>query len=294
MYSYKRMMNDIARESKILHAITSEERRILQDNALEIMDSVFRICKKYNLNIMLGGGSALGAVRHKGFIPWDDDIDLNMPRKDFEKLKKIFQKELGDDYRLFAPNYNGKAIARFAKVEKRGTILETLENTHAHGICIDIFPIENIPKNKFVFFIKGLVSQIVMFITGQVEFWNNRNDLIKSVMSSRKDGKISYSIKSLIGFLFSVVPLNKWYDLTDKVNQYRYTGIMGVPSGRKHYFGEIFEEEVYLPIREGEFEGRKVYLPNDVDKYLQNLFGDYMQIPPKSKREQHFIIRVND
>lgn len=294
MFSYKKMINNIINDTNILHEITNEEKKIIQKNVLEIMDSIIQVCEKYSFSIMLGGGSALGAVRHQGFIPWDDDLDLNMPREDFEKFKIIFEKELGDRYRLYTPNYDGKAIARFAKVEKKGTSLETIGSKNKHGICIDIFPIENIPKNKPVFLLKGISSQIIMFITGQVEFWENRNDLMRTIMFSCLSGKIYYYIKIIIGFVFSIIPLNKWYDIADSINQYRYTGLMGVPSGRKHYFGEIFNEKVYLPIKPTVFEGHKAYLPHNTDLYLKNLFGDYMKIPSKEKRETHFIISVKE
>ncbi|MGM9579929.1 MAG: LicD family protein, partial [Anaerovibrio sp.] len=78
------------------------------------------VCDKYNLTIVLGGGSALGAVRHKGFIPWDDDLDLNMPRKDYEKLLSVLEAELGKEYYFSAPHTKG-VESQFLKIHKKDT-----------------------------------------------------------------------------------------------------------------------------------------------------------------------------
>ena len=277
--------------------LTQDEKRRLQSTCLEIMLDLFDLCNKYHLTIMLGGGSALGAVRHKGFIPWDDDVDLNMPREDFEKLKEVFDKELGNKYTMYAPNYVNKAYNRFAKIEKNNTEILTLSNLYnneRHGISVDIFVIENIPQNFIYRYYKGFLSTVLMFAASQSKFYNLRNSYWKSTMTNTFKGTLTYYVKCFFGFLFHFLPTDKWYDLIDKHSQYHgKTNLRGVPSGRKHYFGEIFDSSVYFPVKQGSFEGKNVSLPNRCDIYLSNLYGDYMKIPPIEKRENHCYVKVD-
>ena len=264
----------------------------IQKVILHMLSDILEVCAKYNLIVMLGGGSALGAVRHQGFIPWDDDIDLNMPRKDYEKLKDVFNEELSASYNLYCPQYNHSAIERFAKIEKKDTCFWPIDAKESYGICIDIFPIENIPKRGLMRLGKGGIAQLCMFIAGQVKFWENKNKWMRMFMCTSYKGKITYYLKCFIGVIFSFIPAYKWFDWCDKVNQYKYTGVMGVPSGRKHYFGEIFPENVYFPTKKAYFEDLEIRLPNKVEIYLSNLYGDYSRIPSKEEQEKHFVLEL--
>lgn len=115
----------------LLMEVDNESRRILQHTILGIYKDLLAVCKKYNLTPYLIGGSCLGAIRHKGFIPWDDDLDVGMSRSDYQKFKKVFKKELSDRYVLNAPNYIGCAKGRFAKMMKK-TPYSGKSLTHLH------------------------------------------------------------------------------------------------------------------------------------------------------------------
>ena len=274
--AYNQLENELADSFNI---------RMAQDESLIIFDAFRRVCETHDIVFMMGGGSTLGAVRHQGFIPWDDDIDINMPREDFERFKDVSY-ELGDSFVFCAPNYNDSAVERFGKIF---ILKDKNDGNWLHNTSIDIFVIENIPKNCIYRKIKGIISTFGMGLAAASLFYNNRTKKLKKTLCVSIKGCFSYYIRVCIGFLISFIPAVKLYNLADRLNQYnKVTGILGVPSGRKHYFGEQFPTHVYLPTRDGNFEGRRVPLENNIDLYLTNLYGkDYMELPPEKQRERH-------
>lgn len=295
---FKAMMNSLSFGSNILRELTPEENQALKENLVAMFQDVWNICQKYNLTIMLGGGSALGCVRHEGFIPWDDDLDLMMPRSDYEVLKTVFEKELGPKYILSAPNYKGKAKARFPKIIKKNTTMKELTDVNSDlpcGIFLDIFLIENIPENMVLRKIKGLWCSALMFASTQAFWYEHRCDALKAYMCQTNEGKKSYCIRMGLGSLFSIIPSWRWFNAVDKTIQYNgKTEFVGMPTGRKHYFGEIHSRNVLLPVSFGSFCGEKAPLPGKTDIYLKKLYGEhYMELPPENKREKHFIVEFN-
>ncbi len=292
MSGYKQLLNSLADSSSILHELSSEESKHLKELLLKAASDILAVCERNGLCVMFGGGSTLGAVRHKGFIPWDDDLDLLMPRNDYEKFRATFPEELGEKYILNAPNTDKPAYARFPKVEIKGTEFTQLQKT-PHRIAIDIFILENVPASELKRRIYGIKAQALMGIAGQVDFALDGAPELKSYMSATGVSRLAYDLKTAVGRIFGFLPSCKWFDIADKANQYKKDeGYWGIPSGRKHYFGEIFPKEVYVPVSYGEFEGIKVPLPGDTDRYLRNLYGDYMTLPPEDKRERHFVCRL--
>lgn len=293
----KEQFNESAKQFDLLYELTDTEKTLLKKCLLEMYIDLNNVCEKYGLELILTGGSALGAVRHKGFIPWDDDLDLAMERKDYNKLLDIFELELGDKYILNAPNYKSTPKTRFAKVFKKGTSMVEIGDVGSDlpaNIFLDIFPIENAPDNKIAQKIKGLLSNGLMFIGSQVSMYQSKNDMIKKFMTLNKMGKYSYFIKSIVGFIFSFLSQKSWFNILDKfISSSKGRRYCNIPTGRKHYFGELMERTDYFPPSNGEFEGITVKLPNNVDKALTNLYGNYMQIPPKHKRERHFIVEFS-
>ena len=292
--SFKDLMNSISHSSDILRELTPEENQALKKELMCMFLDVWNVCKKYDLTIMFGGGSALGAVRHQGFIPWDDDLDLLMPRRDYDVLQSVFEKELGEKYLLSAPNYNGRSKNRFPKIMKKGTTLKELSDIHSNdpcGIFLDIFILENVPEHKVMRTAKGYWSQFLMFGGSQAYWYEHRCPEVKRYMCQTKEGKRNYLLRMTLGCVCSILPSWKWFDAVDKAVQFRgHTTLLGIPTGRKHYFGEILPADVYLPVSYGSFEGIQVPVPGNCDRYLTNLYGNYMQIPPVEKRERHLIV----
>lgn len=285
----KEAINSVKNKGEI-KVLSDKERSELQNTLVEMYKDLLEVCEKYKLTPYLGGGSALGAVRHGGFIPWDDDFDVNMTREDYSVLQSVFERELSDKYILSAPNYKGKSITRFPKILKKGTKLaETIgpREDELQCVFIDIFLIENIPENRFHMLMKGTVCNTLEYIASRVNLYVNADSVSISLL---KQTGCRYYLDRFVGAFFSWIPLGVWNNLVDRAVQYpKDSSLCGFPTGRKHYFGEILEKKKLFPQRYIQFGDIMVPVFSGVDYYLRNLFGDYMKIPPEEKREQHFI-----
>ena len=292
---FKAMMNSLSSNASVLCELTPEENQSLKSTLVQMFIDVQSVCQKYSLIIMLGGGSALGCVRHHGFIPWDDDLDLMMPRSDYQVFKSVFEKELGDRYILSAPNYKGRSKARFPKIIKKNTVLKELTDINSNlpcGIFLDIFLIENVPDNKLIQRIKGIWCSFLMFASTQAFWYEHRCDELQAYMCQTNEGRKTYKNRMRIGRFCSIIPSWKWFNAVDNSVQYHgKSKLVGMPTGRKHYFGEIHPREVLLPVSYGTFCGINAPLPGNANIYLKTLYGEsYMELPPESKREKHFIV----
>jgi lipopolysaccharide cholinephosphotransferase len=273
------------------HKITQEELTKLQDTLLSMYEDIYEVCKKYNITPYLCGGSALGAIRHKGFIPWDDDLDIAMLRKDYKKFARVFKKELSNKYILSAPNYDRNVKTRFPKVIKRGTVLQEVGSTTKkglNGIFIDIFLIDSVPDGRFSRLLKGSLCNLTQFISSCVYDVQYLDSECKLLL--KKSNKKSYLIRMSVGRLFSFVSAESWFNVVDSIaSSTANTECLGLVTGSEHYFGEIFRREVIIPARYVDFCDIKAPVFNMVRVYLENLYGDFMKVPEESERISHNI-----
>lgn len=294
MGSYKKLLNSLS-DDRLLRQLSDNEMKALRERLLKAFCDLNACCEKHGLTVMLIGGSALGAVRHKGFIPWDDDLDVAMTRTDFEKLKVIFDEELGRKYILSAPNYKNNAYGRYPMMFIKDTLFVEVGMTpdsENAKVKIDIFIIDNIPDGIIQRYLKGVCCTLLMFFSSYEYSYEHDNEVLKQYMCKSKKGRIEYRKRKILGRFFAFIPFQKWANLTDCAFQYNdESHLMGIPSGRGHYFGEIRKKDTFIPPSKGVFEGINVNLPGNPHSYLTNLYGrDYMSLPPVEKRERHFII----
>ena len=276
----------------LLMEIDEDKRKQLQRLLLSMYKDVLNVCNKHSLLPFLVGGSALGAVRHSGFIPWDDDLDIGMTRAHYNRFIQIFEQELSDRYILNAPNISKRPKARFAKILKKDTVLREVTDAEfsENGVYLDIFIIENVPINRMQRYLRGGMCNFLQFISSRVYTYENRNPILKEMYARRNI--MNYKTRIITGKIFSFRKSFKWFESVDKWAQYKKTGLYGIVTGRKHYFGEIFEGKVIFPPQYIQFCDIKAPIFHDWDVYLSNLYGKYEEIPSEENRERHYILEM--
>lgn len=258
----------------------------LHNNLLEMYKDIIAYCEELNLNVFAVGGTALGAIRHQGFIPWDDDIDLGMLRADYIKFIENFNNSfLSEKYILKVPNYTKKNPNRFLQLYKRNTILKTLHNgsnPEWQMLFLDIFPYDSVSDNLFFRQLTGYSSDFLMLIASCVGLAEMKNEQVKSIFYSTVAGKLNYNIRMCIGKCFSFKSHSEWFDVIDRFvsnsdpNTHSITSAMG----SKHYLGEIIDRSTFLPLRSAMFGTLEIKVPGRVEDYLTMLYGNtYMQVP---------------
>jgi lipopolysaccharide cholinephosphotransferase len=274
--------------------LTDNDLNKIQAILLEMYNDILFVCEKNNLTLLLGGGSALGAIRHDGFIPWDDDMDLIMPREDYKIFVSLFKSEFSHKYYISSPFKEGDYPDYAIKIIKRDTSyvgLFTFNKLRPLGIFIDIVALDSVPMNYLKRNLNGSVANSLFFIINSIMMYYGKNKNAKKFFDINFNSRFFYFFRtSIIGAFFSLFSyslLCRWFDwiITNKGK----TNLCAIPSGRKHYFGEIHPFDVFFPAKKVCFAGVKAYLPNNVQRYLSNLYGNnFMEIPPQYKREPHF------
>lgn len=256
-------------------------RKEMQQQEFKILCEFDRICRKYKLTYFLTAGTLLGAIRHEGFIPWDDDIDVAMPLKDYKRFAQIAQRELSKEY--FFQNWKTEKNYpfHFAKIRKNGTrdqdiFLQKLE-IH-HGIYIDLFPLETCPKNewfaKLLFKTVAFTSYALLAKSDQTFVYRYRKKyerLLFAWMKRMPRTWILFLRESIIS-LFDV--------FCSKERLCTSSGRHGYP--RESYQSEWFSETVFVL-----FEGKTFPAPKGWDALLTNMYGAYWILSPEKERKGH-------
>ncbi len=256
--------------------------QILQNTLLDILKVTVDTLDKHGIKPFLVAGSCIGAVRHGGIIPWDDDIDIGLFREDYEKAREILIRELPEGYIYCDERTEKDYPYNFGKVRKKGTAFVHGGDSHLdmhQGIYMDVFPFDAIPESRDDF--------LPVFKKSQT--YRKMIDL-KS-MSYKKDGKLRPITQLPIIFLGHLLVNKKKTQKKlnalitryneDKDSKYLFSFLSVY--GEK----ERIEREWFASLREVDFGGVRAYIPEGYDPYLSFLYGDYMTPPPEDKRISH-------
>lgn len=256
-----------------------ESKRIL----IEILDEIVDVCKKNGLTYYLGYGTVLGAVRHQGFIPWDDDIDIVMPRKDYDFLiqngDSLFQGKYQLSFYGKTPSYHYD----FVKIERTDTtLIERIDPLYIGGLYVDIFPLDNVPSVQEDELMVSPVKEI---------YWGGYSKYYISHMP--KTFFLKWALRKFGRCLY---PINKKLEEWDAIaSRYQNETTEYVRDFHTSYVDRgLFKREVYGDGVEMIFEGKKYVVPAQYDAYLTQYYGDYMTPPPVEKRNSgHNFLYVN-
>ena len=264
-----------------------------QETLLNMLSDVQAACEKAGLRVLLAGGSCLGAIRHRGFIPWDDDVDLVMPREDYDRLRKEFSSLLGDKYVLSAPGVPDPTNL-FVKIilPDPSAPREPDQTDEVRGVWVDIMPLDYAPANPVRRALKGFYIDALNFLSVSCRLYKFRNPVYKAFMADTLPHRIKYRLRMLLGFLMSVKPYEYWYTRFDRAEQGEMSPYLTAGSGIRHYRGEVRPKEVFLPPHEAEFGPIKACVPNLAHEYLKQQYGsDYLTPPPEDKRLIHHFLK---
>lgn len=252
----------------------------LKNLELNILIKIDNFCRKNEIDYSLGGGTLLGAVRHKGFIPWDDDIDINMTRDNYERFLDLFSRESGR-YRLVSYRTNPQYKYLFAKVVDTQTQLVEDHNFPVEelGVFVDIFPIDSLADTREAAAAKLKKVKFKRFLCVAAcwkHFYINHNrDMIR---------QLPRFIFFLLSRSIDVQKVNEWIEQQfpfDETKKY-WGCVCGSYEER-----EIMEQEVFTQYVDMEFEGHRFMGIKNYDIYLSSLYHDYMKLPPKEKQVAH-------
>lgn len=260
--------------------------KIIQDKILSILKEFISICKDNNLTYYALGGTLLGAVRHKGFIPWDDDIDIGMPREDYEKFKKIASNALPENYKFLSEDTsNYKKSFSVIRDDSTKIIMNYSNEEQEESLWIDIFPLDGMPTNPLK---KKYHSYRYLYTRMMVQL-----SQFNSLVNQKKENRPW--LEKVIIRIANVVKIEKVVSFSWAQKKYLQTikkysfneGFAGNYTGayklREIVPSDYFGQPVLL-----QFEDLKLSCPHKFREYLTAIYGaDYMQLPPEEKRVFH-------
>ena len=251
-----------------MQAIGIDELKKIQK---EILDEVVSFCEENNIRYFLAYGTMLGAIRHQGYIPWDDDIDIHIPRPDYEKFIELYNQKSNSEYQIVTHELDRRYKVPFAKIFRKGTIVnEFFYKQSVFGVYVDIFPLDGI-KSKWQAYICG---QCIRFMYIKTMIFCNRQTLAR---------KARLFITKMILLPFSSHFILK--TMRRIATRHNYDDCKQICSfGSRTAMKEILPREVYDNQTTATFEGSEYRIPQGYDRYLTQKYGEYMQLPPKDKQ----------
>lgn len=264
----------------------------LKERELKLLSFFHDYCETNNLRYWLSAGSLIGAVRHKGFIPWDDDIDIGMPREDYMKLIDNYPREGIDGIRLLTPFTQHDCPITFGKLYDTTTLKmdnEVEEKYQQYGIDIDIFPWDNAPESiqEINSFYKKQYYRFKVFL-GIVGKYRKEKSVMKTVVKA-----IFMTFCKLLAKLHVLDASSISLAINEAAMEYKEGQFLcssTQPLGRAAK--GVASKECFDKLILADFENKKFYIPSGYDEVLRNIYGDYMKLPPKSQQVSHHLSNV--
>lgn len=289
--TFQSIKKEVAANRKLKH-LSDGELHVLQQLLLEMLVDFDALCKRNGLTYILTGGSALGAVRHGGFIPWDDDVDVLMPRQDYDRLAACVEKELSEKYWVEGLETSPVYDLNLVKFRRKGTRCVEISDTapETAGVFIDVFALDDDYDHPLASFLYGVVNEWLFLMASCVRMYQKKEKFLQYFDNTPVAKSIR--LKSAIGCIFhSRKNPRIWYERCERWSKRIHrpqSEYVAVSAGRGHYFGERYRREALLPPAEICFEGHSVKTARNSDYFLHTLFGsDYMQEVREEDREHH-------
>ncbi|WP_222126828.1 phosphorylcholine transferase LicD [Paenibacillus xylanexedens] len=272
------MVNEMQPNNAKKGPLSQEDLRAVQLIQIEMLVEVDRICRLYHINYAMIGGTMLGAIRHNGYIPWDDDADIGLLRHEYEKFRKVCETDL-DHERFYFQDMQATPGYRwgYGKIRRKGTYF--IREGQAHmpyesGVFIDIFPFDNVPDGKLAEKMHNLHCTIIRKILwSEVGKKTDKNLMMRGVFS-----------------LLSLIPLdivsNHLQRFSEKCNRKKCQRVRVLTFPTRDHVSEG-RREWYEKTVEYKFENFLLLGMGNADAYLKHKFGDYLVIPPESERKSH-------
>lgn len=262
----------------------------IQEIELDILKDFISICEKHNLTYFGIAGTGIGALRHKGFIPWDDDIDVALPRNDFEKLISYVEKEMGDKYLIMNTERYLDYPLMTTRMTLRGTKFkeEALKSVKAPmGIFLDLYPYDKVSDNPL-----EAKKQ-----AREAWFWSKililRSIPFPMLGFGGLKSKFVHAICGLVHCLLSLFRVSRrWiykkaYEAETRYNHYENTQRLNFLCDTSPYMNTYFVKDIY-PLQKLQYEDILLNFPHNLHKNLTGMYGDYMKLPPVEKRKNHY------
>lgn len=251
---------------------------------LKIALEIKRICEKNNIKYFVTAGTLLGAVRHGGFIPWDDDMDIGMLRKDYEEFLKCCSEDLGEEFYLQTWNTDENFPFSFGKIRLIGThfIEGFTEDTNINnGIFVDIFPYDSVPDNK----IKRFIQSKEYFIYKRL-LWIKKG--MGQNMKESKSKAIKFYLFKIFSIFFTYDRIKKHFEKIQKKYNNKLTHFI-VADGSYSYKKESIPRNWTDNLELVNFETQEFPTYKNKMEYLKYFYGDFMKLPPEKDRNRHML-----
>lgn len=278
------MIKDFLEEEYRDGFLVDEKRKKLWKIELDIIEKFKQVCKKYNLSYFLIGGAAIGAVRHKGFIPWDDDLDIGMLREDYDKFLEVAQYEFKDEYFVQTPltdkGYFCGGIIRIRDYKSTGIVREDYKKNVNNGIFIEVYPFDRTPDNKLLRKIHIKKMSLYYYILSDYCHNNIPQKWYKKIIY-----RVTHKVVKCIDFNKMYM---KYQNISKKYSN-KNTLFVDTPSlpyfakqGIHHYLYDDVKKTIEVP-----YEYTNLSIASNNHACLTIHFGDYMKLPPISERGMH-------